>query len=65
MKAEMVELHKGVEERVKEVKQLKQLREKDYEKAYEKVSHRQTDWGTVFGIQHAGLCADLPLCVCL
>ena len=39
MKEEMAELHKGVEERVKEVKQLKQLRDKDYDKAYEKVRY--------------------------
>lgn len=53
MKAEMVELHKGVEERVKEVKQLKQLRDKDYEKAYEKVVPVR---------QRGALCSAHPAC---
>lgn len=37
IKGEVAEIHKVVEERVKELKQLQQLRQKDYEKAYDKV----------------------------
>lgn len=37
IKGEVADIHKVVEERVKELKQLQQLRQKDYEKSYDKV----------------------------